>query len=316
LQAEQDNLRSILVWSLSGNEIEYGLRLVASLLYYWNYNGLGAEGRRWSELALENSTNAAPALRAGVLLSAGEFAQRMGNFRRGRELIHQALDLYQQLGDERNKAWSMVYQQVDFTEDQDEVQQSIDLCIEGLALFRKLNDKPGLAFAFNSLGEMARLQGDYEGAQRYYEESLTIVLETGERQREAMLLNNMSFVAHRQQNYPLALHYSQRSLIIAREVKSEFRQACFLATTAGPFAALGQPELAARLLGASHARYEAFSMKHMPADQLELDVYEAATRNQLGDQAFEEAWLAGQKLSLQEAVSFALTESAPGETIQ
>jgi tetratricopeptide (TPR) repeat protein len=170
-----------------------------------------------------------------------------------------------------------------------------------------------MAQALAFMGELARASGDYEAAQRYYEEGLSIAIETGERQREAMLLNNMSFVAYHQQLYKLAVHLAQRSLAVARAINSEFRQACFLATIAGPLSALGQAERAVQLLGASQARYEMLGVRHQPADQPELDRFEAIARKQLGDRAFLEAWQAGQALTLEEAVSLALSDFNLGE---
>ena len=35
LEAEEDNLWSVLSWSLESGEIEFGLRLAGSMLYYW-----------------------------------------------------------------------------------------------------------------------------------------------------------------------------------------------------------------------------------------------------------------------------------------
>jgi hypothetical protein len=102
-------------------------------------------------------------------------------------------------------------------------------------------------------------------------------------------------------------------LTIACETQSEFRQACFIATAAGPAAALGHPELAARLLGACYARFEALGIVHAPVDQDELDHFEADARRQLGDQAFLQAWQAGQALTLREAVSLALAKLDLGE---
>ena len=74
-----------------------------------------------------------------------------------------------------------------------------------------------------------------------------------------------------------------------------------------------QSILAARLLGASYARFEAFGTKQAAVDQSELDDFETATRNQLGEKEFLEAWQAGQILTLQESVSLALTELDLGE---
>jgi non-specific serine/threonine protein kinase len=314
LRDELDNLRSVLSWSFNGDEYEYGLRLAAALDTYWIYNGLVVEGRRWTDLALIKSGQAALALRAGVLRSAGQIASCFDDLRRrSRELLHQAQEIYQLIGDERNAAWSLAYLGRAAEENSLEVQHGISLCKQALAIFRNLDDQPGLAFTLNLLGELARSQSDYEAAQRYYEDSLSIVEETGERQREAMLFNNLSFVAYHQQNYRLALELAQRSLFVACELKSDFRQICVLATVAGPFAALGHPDLAARLLGATYARFGELGTRHDPVDQSEFDLFETATRDLLGEKAFLEAWQSGQTLTLREAVSLALTEFDLGE---
>jgi hypothetical protein len=61
-------------------------------------------------------------------------------------------------------------------------------------------------------------------------------------------------------------------------------------------------------LGASYARFEALGTKHAPVDQRELDLYESSIRRQLGPEAFEKAWQAGQGLALQAAVNLAFDE--------
>ena len=307
LRAEQGNLHSVFFWSFNRNEIEYGIRLVASLYYFWYYNGLAAESHRWTDLALEKSTRVAPALQAGVLRCTGIIAG-LNDVRRGKELLYQALELYKQLGDERNTAWSLVFLSTLFFDDPLEVSQGLNICKQALELFHKLEYKPGIAQAFNSIGELARMQGDYGAARHYYEESLSIASVTGERQREAVVLNNLSFIAYHQQDYRLALQFAQKSLIVARDINNEYRQACFIATSAGPFAALGQPERAARLLGISYARFDALGTRHQPEDVAELELFKSAVRKRIGEKAFQEAWLAGQTMTLQEAVSLALTE--------
>jgi predicted ATPase/DNA-binding CsgD family transcriptional regulator len=308
LRDELDNLRSVLAWSLNGNEYEYGLRLAAALQEFWIFDGLAAEGRRWTDLALNKSIQAKPNLRAGVLRSAGHIALSFNISHRSKELLSQAIQLFKQNLDERNTAWSLVLLGGSYDKNVQEVQQGINLCKRALALFHNQDDKPGLTFTLNMLGELARAQEDYDAARRYYEESLSLAIETSNRQREATALNNLSFVAYHQQNYRLALELAYRALILARELKSDFRQACFIATVAGPAIALGRPELAAQLLGASYARFKSLGILHAPVDQSELDHFETATRQHLGDEAYLETWQAGQTLTLQEAVSLALSE--------
>lgn len=313
LLEELDNLRSVFAWSLNGDECEYGLRLAAALDTFWIYNGLAVEGRRWTDLALGKSTQVELELRAGVLRSAGHIASYVNDISRSKELLRQAAELYQHNRDGLNVAWSLAYLGAASVENPEDVEQGISLCTQVLAQFRNLDDKPGLAFTLNVLGELARLQNDYSAAERYYEDSLSLVQKTGERQREAMLYNNLSFVAYRQKNYRLALELAQRALRLAQELKNDFRQSCFIATVAGPAAALGDPDRAARLLGASYARFEALGTNHAPVDQKEFNLIETAARNQLSDEEFLDAWQSGQTLTLREAVSLALAEFDLGE---
>jgi predicted ATPase/DNA-binding CsgD family transcriptional regulator len=79
LADDQDNLRSILNWSLNGGEVEYGLRLAAALRDFWYHNAMGTEGLRWCEQAIARSSDAEPRLRAPVLRSAGQLASILIN---------------------------------------------------------------------------------------------------------------------------------------------------------------------------------------------------------------------------------------------
>jgi len=98
LRVENDNLRAALAWSFRGNEPSFGLRLTSALTYHWSYNGHSTEGLRWCELALEKAAIASPELKAGILLSAGRLAYYLGDIQRGKQLLNEAWELYQQLG--------------------------------------------------------------------------------------------------------------------------------------------------------------------------------------------------------------------------
>jgi predicted ATPase len=87
LRDELDNLRAVLTWSLNGSQRQYGLQLTAALREFWIWDGLAAEGRRWTDRALSQSDQARPELRAGVLLSAGHIALAYNDAPRGRELL-------------------------------------------------------------------------------------------------------------------------------------------------------------------------------------------------------------------------------------
>jgi predicted ATPase len=72
LEAEQDNLRATLRWTLSSQEVEMGLQLAGALLAFWRVSNQDREGRNWCEqvLALPGA-RARTVARAKVLLAAG-----------------------------------------------------------------------------------------------------------------------------------------------------------------------------------------------------------------------------------------------------
>jgi predicted ATPase/class 3 adenylate cyclase/DNA-binding CsgD family transcriptional regulator len=313
MQAEKYNLSAALSWSIKNQEHEYGLRAVAAIGDYWYYYGFAAEGRRWAELALENSEHASPALRAGALLAAGNFCLNLNDLQRGKVFLNEALNLYRQLGDERHAAWGLILLGATGLETPAEIQHSFESVQEALAVVRKFGDKGGMTRALNVLGELARLKGDYEAAKSYYEECLALAKETGERLREAIQLTNLGFIAYHKKDYQLAEQIHRDGLLIYSEMDANYGLATHLGSLAGPTAALGRPQRAARFLGASNAELESLGTNQQPADQGEIKLYIDAVQQALGQDAFQEAWEEGQRMTFQEAIAYALSDEDADE---
>ena len=78
LDAETDNLRAVLDWSLTSGDPALALRLVGVLATFWGIRGRNAEGREWIETALRIAGDKAPILdvararRADVYLSIAD----------------------------------------------------------------------------------------------------------------------------------------------------------------------------------------------------------------------------------------------------
>ena len=73
----------------------------------------------------------------------------------------------------------------------------------GLALFRELGNKRGIADSLSGLGRLARAQGDYEAARALHEESLAIRRELADRWGIANSLNCLGNVAFVERVRPL-----------------------------------------------------------------------------------------------------------------
>ena len=306
IQIEQDNLRAALRWSLGGGDLQYALRLVGALRDHWFYNGFLVEGRRWSKQVLTLAGEASPNLLGGTLCTAGTLAYSAGDFQTGEEMLRRAVDQYQQAGDENGKAWASTFLSVLGVNSRDGIDASIDLARQSLETFRKLEDQPGVAQALNILGELTRSQGDYESARRYYEECLEVVQVTGERMREGMQYENLGVIAYHQEQYDHALELIRHGLVIFREVGINYGLATCLAILAGPMTRLGFYKRAARLIGAANAVMETLGINHQPIDLIEINQFTDQARQALGEETFQAEYQAGQILSIEEAVDFAL----------
>jgi predicted ATPase/class 3 adenylate cyclase len=107
LDADLDNLRAALDWSLRGGDPDLGLRLAGLLADFWDIRGMSAEGLEWLELALDAAGDAAPiddrarARRAQVKLweEQGSMYDAGGLMDRARAAGIEALALSRETGD-------------------------------------------------------------------------------------------------------------------------------------------------------------------------------------------------------------------------
>jgi non-specific serine/threonine protein kinase len=139
---------------------------------------------------------------------------------------------------------------------------------EALALFREIRDVQGMGHCFNNLALGAVIRGDYEEASTLIRENLVIA---------------------RGSDYKLGIQYSLLGLGLVASSREE-------------------PVRAARLWGAVESMVEVFGMRITPMARSLTD-YEghlAASRSQLGEEAFAAAWEEGRAMALEQTVDYAL----------
>jgi hypothetical protein len=139
-----------------------------------------------------------------------------------------------------------------------------------LALFRKRDYKPGITQVLIGIGEMARLDGDYERATQAYEECRAIAREEGDKMSGAKTFGNLGYVAQQRGEYARAAELLLEGLMLFRELGTRRYICQDFAGLAGPVAAQGHPEAAARLLGASEALLEAMGTGLQAGDRRDI----------------------------------------------
>ena len=102
-----------------------------------------------------------------------------------------------------------------------------------------------------------------------------------------------------------------KGLQLAWSIGSTHILALLLAAQAGPLSQRGNPTKAAKLLGASEALGESSSIRLEAVDQLVIDSYAEAVRDQISEEAFESAYWEGRSMDLDDAVAYALEGSNP-----
>lgn len=310
LDADYENIRSALAWSLAGRDRALGLRIVGALADYWYYQGPIMDGLHWIELALEHLSEASPPLGAKVRDCAGSLLIRHGEVDRGSSLLWEALDISRELGDQRNTAWILVKLSFSLVGQVERYEEARALCDQGLSVLKQLNDWAGVAQALTIKGELARFQDELDIATEAYKEGIKYSRTAGDRRREGLLYANLGLAAYASGDFPESESYFQTALEIAWEVGFKHKIAIALAALAGPAGRNEDPIRGAILLGASDALRDTTGRTIEAHDQPILKSYAAAVQDLLSSEEFEAAHLRGRRMDLADAVAFALGGSA------
>jgi predicted ATPase/DNA-binding XRE family transcriptional regulator len=344
VDAEHDNLRSALAWATEGTA-EAGLRLAAALAWFWSIRGYWIEAEAWLDKVLTKA-NAVPTIaQADALLAKGLFAWdlrdaravaialysesltfyrecgdkqriaialchlsrpcRHGDPPQAAALLGEAYQLCQELGDKRGTA-NVLYLEGDLALD---ITKDYDLAVEhlqaSLRLFREVGDIFGIAHALLSLAELPRRHQDVSQAQALLEESLELFRQLRDRSYTAWTLYILASLARSTGDYERAQSLIEQSLALRRGMGATREVVYCIATLGGIALGRGHPEQAVRLFGALGTYMCAVSARLSTAHtDFENDV--ATARAQLGEEAFNRAWAAGETMTLEQAIPYAL----------
>ncbi len=114
-------------------------------------------------------------------------------------------------------------------------------CVEDA---EKHNDIKGLSSALTNCGLANKALGDFDAALEYYNRSVTLDREVGNKRSEAVNLGNIGVLYHQRGEIDKALEAYQQSIEIARSIGSKQIQAYYLGNLAMIYQAKGQRERA------------------------------------------------------------------------
>jgi predicted ATPase/class 3 adenylate cyclase len=311
LEAEHDNMRSALAWSLE-NEPEMAQRLAVALARFWEMRSYFSEGSRWLEAALRQSGRAEAvtdaATRAKLLSEAGTFAWHRGDYDRAIVLHGQALEFYRQVGDDSGVAFALICLGTQRLENSD-YEQAAPFYEEALAISRRIGDKSHIAMAIRSLAEVERQRGGYERAKTLGLECLSLYQEMSDEYNVATTVGWLGLlVIWSGDEHDLAERFLTEGLVLNRKIGNWAYGVYCLEGFAGLAVERGQGARAARLWGAAEALRESIGAPPTPEARPYYERSMAAARALLGERAWEAAFAEGSAMSAEEAAEYALGE--------
>ena len=339
LEAEHDNLRAALAWSIDepgGSQV--ALELVAGLWRFWEIRGYLAEGRQWLDRALA-LTKEASVLRADALTGAGILAAAQGDHAAAVRYHEESLRIHEELENEASIRYALnnLANATLHYGDHDRARKLYEQVVQ----LSGDRDPQGLPFSLVNLADVADRQGDYEAAKGYYEQALSAIGSEGDAWATAYALGSYGQSAARHGDFDMAHERYQEALAIYRATGDERGEARVMTSLAELASAQGDDESArglfydalrircrlgdsqgicaslermsgsamrddamraARILAAASAMRERTGARLSLKDQAQLDQQLATLQASLGDERFQRAWRDGRLLTLDDAL--------------
>ena len=314
LELEHDNFRVALDWSVTGGNLEWGMKLGGALWSFWDIRGHQLEGRIWLDRLLIKGRAVVPtpntAIWARVLYVSGHLSQQQGDQDRARMDYLSSWSIYEQLGDEPQIA--VVLRGLGEIA-QDDGNQSLAKSYyeHSLAISHSMKDAEGTSIAVSHLAILDFLQGDHDHAIALCRETLEIARELGNRRIMAISLTTLGFALWAKGDLEQA-EMQLRQALTLQAALTDPRIAQYSLVGMALLALAGdQPDRAAKLLGAADALRGRMGISLPPSQRSHYDLLVESIRLELDEASFEKDLAEGGSMSLHRAIEFALAQSAP-----
>ncbi len=309
LEAEHDNLRAALAWSLetrpaaSGERAAIGLRLVQALVGFWYHHGHAAEGRQWLERALELASEEAGAPLARIAHGLGILLGEQGDPAAARPFLERGLAIWRELGDREQQSREL--NSLGITYNQlgrwDDARSALE---ESIAIARELGSEVRLAVALSNLGQLESVAGNFDRAARVLQEALAIDQDKGDVFGVAVDRQSLAMVSLRAGRPREASQTLSGILDYVISSGDPDFLANVLELAACILARLGDGLRAARLVGTAETVRQKAGMQMSQTDAVLLEEFLAPARAALAREVWDAELAAGRALT--EDQSFAL----------
>jgi non-specific serine/threonine protein kinase len=328
-------------------DIELGARLVWTLQWFWYDRGHFSEGRLWTKQVLASPfLQDGSKSRAMALAASGFLAVWQSEHEEGLVQIENSLAIAQQLQEEQmmplllminaiayismgrdRSAQPLLRDALELFEQQNlpyfhimtivllgnvqlglrNLEQARALYEEATIKARVLGENWVLSFALSNLGEVARLQGQYDLAGKYYGECEVLLRETGDTDTGdlARFMHNLGYIAQHEGDFIRAESQFRKSLTLFRDLGNRRGIAECLAGLAGLKARQGEALWGATLLSAAETLIQSTGGAWWPADRVEVEANQQIISSALSESELTAAQKKGKAMTWDQALEFA-----------
>jgi predicted ATPase/DNA-binding CsgD family transcriptional regulator len=295
LEAERDNLRAALEWSLSPDgDSTLALRLTGALAWYWYNRSHLDEARRWLAQALARETTPSLA-RVKALAGAGRLAHIQQRSAEARPPLQECLALARALGDRWWTAWALhLLGRVHYFDGDAHTARAFGQ--ESLAVSLEIEDAWLEGWALHLLGLASQIEADYPTARRFLEASMVIRRRIQFHEGISTLDTLLGLIDFAEGDYAAVVVRLRESVDLLWRLDDGWLKGNLIAQYLALSVRLGQPQRGARLWGALTALSEAVSVRPIPLFEAILWPALEQARRELDAAAFTAAHEIGRRM--------------------
>jgi tetratricopeptide (TPR) repeat protein len=184
------------------------------------------------------------------------------------------------------------------------LEQARELYEDAAVRARGLGEYWILSFALSNLGEVARTQGQYQLARKYYEECEALLRDTVDIGDLARFVHNLGYIALHEADFTRAESQFRKSLAMFRRLGNRRGMAECMAGLAGLKARQGEVQWGATLLSAAESLLQSTGGAWWPADRVEVQANQEIMRSALSEADLTVAQKKGTAMTLEQALAF------------
>jgi predicted ATPase/Tfp pilus assembly protein PilF len=314
LEAEHDNLRAALTWSLEpqgadatdATRVGIGLRLVEALVAFWHRHGHAAEGRRWLQRAIELVKDDTGATLAAVAHGLGMLLTQQAEYAAAVPLFERSLAIYRDAGERDQEAKELNSLGITHCYLGD-LSTARSLLEESAALARDTGNEQRLAAALSNLGLTEAIADDFDRATEVLQEAVALDEKLGDQLGLVYDTHGLTMISLRAGRTEEARDLLSARLDFVASAGDSDILASTLELAACIAAGLGEPPRAARLAGAAEAVRQIAGMPIAEHDAKLLEGFLAPACATTTGAEWDAEYGAGRALSQEQAATLLLT---------